>query len=320
MALTVGLAIDAGSGLLLVAIGAFVASVRPRRAANVRFAVFAISFGLVAFSENLGTALGDPWSSPLFFAAILLSAPALVAIVALPFAFPTPPAKPRWKAALLPGVAALAPLALFAAGGIVTGFDSFLTAGVSISFQVSLCGVLFALVFFAARFSWRGETLSSRRQLALVSAALVPYPILRGGLLFPDQLAVDSIASVGLLVWSLCIVLACGLWIVNAFRVEDEARHLARRVAAFSLVSFAVGVVVNLLAGGFTAISNSGIAGASRAISVALIAYAILKQQLFDIDVKLRWTIRSGTVAAFFLAVFFIVSQLAQIMVAGTGS
>ncbi|MDX1396198.1 MAG: hypothetical protein R3195_17595, partial [Gemmatimonadota bacterium] len=40
-----------------------------------------------------------------------------------------------------------------------------------------------------------------------------------------------------------------------------------------------------------------------------LVGYGILTVQLLDIDLKLRWTIKQGTIAAAFLAVFFFVSE-----------
>jgi uncharacterized membrane protein YebE (DUF533 family) len=43
-----------------------------------------------------------------------------------------------------------------------------------------------------------------------------------------------------------------------------------------------------------------------------LVAYALLKYQLFDIDVKVKWTIKRGTIAAAFLFVFIVVAQLGQ--------
>ncbi|MBI4394011.1 MAG: hypothetical protein HY556_09490 [Euryarchaeota archaeon] len=43
-----------------------------------------------------------------------------------------------------------------------------------------------------------------------------------------------------------------------------------------------------------------------------LVSYAMLKVQLFDVDLRVKWTIRQSTVAAAFVAVFFVVSQLAQ--------
>ncbi len=45
---------------------------------------------------------------------------------------------------------------------------------------------------------------------------------------------------------------------------------------------------------------------------LGFLLYGILKTQLFDIDLKLRWTVQKGTVAAIFLAVFFVAMQLAE--------
>ena len=44
-------------------------------------------------------------------------------------------------------------------------------------------------------------------------------------------------------------------------------------------------------------------------LAIPLIAYGILKTQLFDIDLRLRWTIRQSTVAAAFVAVFYLVTE-----------
>ena len=44
-------------------------------------------------------------------------------------------------------------------------------------------------------------------------------------------------------------------------------------------------------------------------LAVPLIAYGILRTQLFDIDLKIPWTIRQSTVAAAFVAVFYLVTE-----------
>jgi len=44
-------------------------------------------------------------------------------------------------------------------------------------------------------------------------------------------------------------------------------------------------------------------------VAVPLIAYGILRTQLFDIDLRIRWTIKQSTVAAAILAVVFLVSE-----------
>lgn len=47
----------------------------------------------------------------------------------------------------------------------------------------------------------------------------------------------------------------------------------------------------------------------STVIYVPIIAYGILRTQLFDIDLKIRWTIKQSTVASVFIAVMFVVSE-----------
>lgn len=44
-------------------------------------------------------------------------------------------------------------------------------------------------------------------------------------------------------------------------------------------------------------------------LAVPLIAYGILRTQLFDIDLRIQWTIRQSTVAAIFVAVFYLVTE-----------
>ena len=44
-------------------------------------------------------------------------------------------------------------------------------------------------------------------------------------------------------------------------------------------------------------------------LAVPLIAYGILKTHLFDIDLRIQWTIRQSTVAAAFVAVFYVVTE-----------
>jgi hypothetical protein len=43
--------------------------------------------------------------------------------------------------------------------------------------------------------------------------------------------------------------------------------------------------------------------------AIPLIAYGVLRTQLFDIDLRIRWTIKQSTVAAAILAVVFLVSE-----------
>ncbi len=44
-------------------------------------------------------------------------------------------------------------------------------------------------------------------------------------------------------------------------------------------------------------------------LAVPLIAYGILRTQLFDIDLRIRWTIKQSTLAAVFVAIVYLVSE-----------
>jgi len=44
-------------------------------------------------------------------------------------------------------------------------------------------------------------------------------------------------------------------------------------------------------------------------VAVPLIAYGILRTQLFDIDLRLRWTLKQSTIAGIFVAVIFVISE-----------
>lgn len=50
----------------------------------------------------------------------------------------------------------------------------------------------------------------------------------------------------------------------------------------------------------------------TSAIFTLLVGYGILTAQLFDIDVKIKFAVRQSTVAGAFVAVFFVVSEVAQ--------
>lgn len=51
-------------------------------------------------------------------------------------------------------------------------------------------------------------------------------------------------------------------------------------------------------------------------VYIPLVGYGILKHQLFDIDLKVKWTLEKSTIAAIFVAVFFVVSEGAQVLFA----
>ena len=56
-------------------------------------------------------------------------------------------------------------------------------------------------------------------------------------------------------------------------------------------------------------------------LAVPVIAYGILQTQLFDIDLKIRWTIKQSTLAGIFVAIMFVISEgAAQFLEAELGN
>lgn len=77
---------------------------------------------------------------------------------------------------------------------------------------------------------------------------------------------------------------------------------------AFALVGFGPFFAPALVSGYFYAFGPP----VMQAMFLPLLAYGILKAQLFDIDLRLKRGLRQGTVAAIFVGVFFVVSESAQ--------
>jgi hypothetical protein len=129
------------------------------------------------------------------------------------------------------------------------------------------------------------------------------------------------------LVWSF-LAGFLGLIFISAFLLSLFAWRRARaelsrhRARAFSL-AFGIRALVwggiYLLAAFATARMTPGMFflllqfyAATLLVYVVLVSYGVLTAQLFDIDLKIRYTVRQSTVAASFVAVFFFVSEGVQ--------
>jgi len=58
-----------------------------------------------------------------------------------------------------------------------------------------------------------------------------------------------------------------------------------------------------------TILLAKGIYALGTLVAVPLIAYGILRAQLFDIDLRIRWTIKQSTLAGIFMALMFLISE-----------
>ena len=109
---------------------------------------------------------------------------------------------------------------------------------------------------------------------------------------------------------------------IHAWRIESGA---ARARARSFAIAFGVrdvcwgfvygGAIVLIQMGQYSVVDSDAsspiyiIYALGTLLAVPLIAYGILRTQLFDIDLRIRWTIRQSTVAAAFVAVFYLVTE-----------
>lgn len=111
--------------------------------------------------------------------------------------------------------------------------------------------------------------------------------------------------------------------IVSAWRLTAPD-SLARRRAlaylkAFILIDVAQAIFILALlpavrdgARGASDFAVNVVGGIAFMAGLALLASALLRERLFDFDLKVKIGVKRGTIAAVFLAVFFVVSQLIQ--------
>ncbi|HEV8359873.1 MAG TPA: hypothetical protein VGR28_05380, partial [Candidatus Thermoplasmatota archaeon] len=240
------------------------------------------------------------------------------------------------------------PLALTGAWMLVELWGELTFGGVDndlfgdLAFAGFLATFLGALLLFAARAARSAEGRDVQRY-ALLSAALLMYPAVFIGMSSvptPEGIAAGLAAlrtsfglsglAAGVALWSLFLVgnglLILGvlavLWLRIARAGGGAPARSARDVAWLALGLPLLGAILEVwlegVVGPWPAPLNAGPLGLSRTIAVLILAYAMLRHQLLDIDVKVRWTIQQSTIAAAFIGVFFVVSESAQTLLAGS--
>ena len=295
--------VNLAGAVAVAALGAALFFVRPRSRTNVAFGVFAVAWGFGFLGNNLFRPedpryfLGQAWDGTSF----LVAAVALgVAAVAFPRALG------RVEKALLVApalaIACVLPLAVVAlplavlANGVASIRGAPQILGIGLHWGVAM--------LWALRAARSETTPAERRQYAILSTAIVLYP----------TLFVAFLLDPGLLVWAgvVTVVLAAslaGCWLYAGARAVDP--RLARAAALWPLAIAAVTLALAALRDpGF--VNASAMPGIMRLATVAVLVYAVLRHQLLGIDVKVRWTISKSTIAAVFIAVFFIASEGAQ--------
>lgn len=99
----------------------------------------------------------------------------------------------------------------------------------------------------------------------------------------------------------------------KAYAAAFGARDLMFVLLAAFTVPVTLGAEPVVVLGDWVALWFPGLA---ILLFAPLAAYGILTTQLFDVDLKIKWGLQRSTVAAVFVAVFFVVSEGAQVLFA----
>lgn len=308
----------------LSVLAAFLLRLDPRTLSTRLFALLLFLRGLVGLTATLAD------NAPASVAVAALPADAYLstllsgALVLFALVYPT-----RVKPERAPELLGLA------TGAIVLSLLTLVLPGLLGDFQVDTQGRLIvtragpllfertlyilAIGFSSLVLAWRHASLSGplRRTTLLLGIAFATFPLyvatatLR---LSPDPLdPYGGIVSLWLIRVAGVLSVIALLWMVSA----DVSKRYARPAVGSILVTIAT-VATGLVAlnwGGATTSAGTlsfVLRGLWRFPLPVLATYALLRHQLLGTDVKLKLTLSRGTVAAIFLAVFLIVSQLIQ--------
>ena len=304
--------INVFGALLVAAVGAGVLLVRPRTQRSAAFGVHLAAFGGAFALHNFGSRQ-VPWINTALglTTALLLVVGGLAMFRVAWLTRPAVNARPLLDAGVVLVVVALVTpmtvwvLANSAAANrelpqIVDAYPSDVFYLAIAAYSVFVAGVWTAAAVLTARAARPNIAAHEFGQLAILTSALMLFSsFLAGAYLLVDH---PYFLRAGVASTTMTVLLG-GAWLLHAARTPHAA--MARKVAFVILGIAAIGMI-------FTAVGLTGLGGPIRMAGAVLIAWGILRYQVLDIDVKLRWGLEQSTVASIFIAVFFIVSEGAQ--------
>lgn len=317
------LAVATISALLYTVLGVWVLTLKPRRLQTTLLGAFAVLFGMTFLPTDLGVMFHVFETESLLQVAVQSPVGTLnsVAALALVWAVPEPLEDRRLLGTALAVGFAVPVVSLsitFAGPGTYQGTLP-VWAGPPLFFvgsgAFSAATVLLALRARPARDPDPGDVV----QLALLAVALSMLGAFVDGVQITDlagNLAQGQLlAAVFDVLFLAPPLIAAGLWGWNMVQADDEtvAIHRAAMLGILALLT-AGAVFFAAFPGADT--GTTVMRGIMRTLGVGLLAYGILRHDLAGLDAKVEWTISKTTVAGVFVAVFFIVSEGAQVLFA----
>lgn len=193
----------------------------------------------------------------------------------------------------------------FVAGGAVRPGDPLARGAVAgVLYPLLIGGFCYALILLALR--WRElaratEGAEARRSAVSATVALVMYPGLAVALFAaPWEYEVFLLAA---------FLAVPAVWLWNAQLARPSEVRTASNVGLLALGLVVLGAAAARLFGGGVFAVNEGPMGVARVVTVGTLAYLVLRQQIFDIDVKVKRAVAQGLIAAAFVAAFILGSQ-----------
>ncbi len=297
--------------LVVVGLGLFLLLLRRRSAAGTALGWFASCFGLLFVCTNTGFLFFDvpkvpPIDGPLAYevARGILSLAVMAVLLVLAARFPSPLGAGERRYLAFPLASAALALAIFVyerddVAGRLAAMVSYGTMYVTVGL---LTGIPVMLACRAARATDAGKA----RQFALVAAAMTMYTgfIATAGFNGSGIFSVLDKGAIFDAPFLAANAMACILWI-RASAVGPDTRG-ARNVALLGQAMALLGLL-------YVAFHLQwGALGIVRTSMVAILVYGIARHQLLGLDLKVRFAIKTSTVAAVFLGVLFIVANIAQ--------
>lgn len=298
--------VNAAAGVTFILVGIALLLLRPPRAGIVGFAAYAVLAGAQQLLVNLGSQLASRTLLAIGWAFLAVAPLALVAAVtsyrAASWLWLAPFAATGTAGAVM---FVLRPASMLQPGG---GFD---TWGL-ILWQFPAFASLAVAILRLERARADAPSPELHREAVLLLLALAPY------LAYTSAVSSAFILGAGFHVtepsWGLPGLATFGacfaIVILSSAQQWRSGRRSARALAGLSV---AVGLFGFLQATAVPGLLLFG--GILRILAALLLGYGLLKYGLFDVDVRLKWTLDRGTILAIFGGVFFLVEQVAEFYV-----
>jgi hypothetical protein len=273
--------------LLFAALGFWVLLVRRRDSGNVAFAIFVIAYAAATIVINISWS--THWGQARNLGPIIEALWIVVAVAAcwLALRLPIPVSRQDLPALVAAGALGAALLSLR-----VTPWDLYTAAIWSAAFAIAL--------------RWRSyRTAAARSGAALMSVAIALYHATQRG----SNLGALAMGTRELDVWLMVQIpmpfLLAAVWLFNSAR--GGGRTAA--VAAWIVLGAVLAGLLSTVGPGEMLVIGQPL---MRLLGFVILAYAIVRHQVLGAAARFRWAISKSTLAAIFVSVFFVASEVAQ--------